>query len=293
MKFFTWGTLLCLIFGCGVPEHVFALSSSSVQTKKPLRLYFSRKSGSITVRFHKQTSVFLKKTDESGQVPYDIRKSGQRVDIVPSHRTFSIDAVTVWAPYGSRLFLKTLGKVKIFPGARSVDVYALDSIDVQGVSGGVKVQTVSGSIVLKQVGPAKVISVAGDIEVRDVKGDLSVRTVSGDVTIERVNGASFRGKTVSGNLTLTQMQVSSVLARSFSGNVQFTGGSAQFKKGSFQAYSGDLSVTWRRGLPVPHIKTSTSVGDVDIPTFSAKQQRQGQFVFRTQTGNISWGISKK
>jgi DUF4097 and DUF4098 domain-containing protein YvlB len=193
-------------------------------------------------------------------------KSEVQIDAVKTSRASSPDKAKENAEKVAIEVTKTDGGVRIeakYPEKHehglnvSVDfklmIPAKAGLDSNTVSGDVYVEKIGGALRAGSVsgdvtvtGAAKGVdahTVSGDVTVVEVDGDAYLKTVSGDVKAERITG-SISSETVSGDISLEGISgAKTVGAKALSGEVKYVGKILKDGRYTFEAHSGDVSVT--------------------------------------------------
>ncbi|MGQ0572696.1 MAG: DUF4097 family beta strand repeat-containing protein [Pseudonocardia sp.] len=114
-------------------------------------------------------------------------------------------AVTVWAPAGTRLSVRTgAGDVTVTGSAGESDVRTgSGDVTLGAVGGSARVRTGSGGVTVgAATGTADIKAGSGDVRIGEIDGDLRVRSGSGDVAVTDARAGSLELATGSGELRI-------------------------------------------------------------------------------------------
>ncbi|GAA4551208.1 DUF4097 family beta strand repeat-containing protein [Pseudonocardia xishanensis] len=179
-------------------------------------------------------------------------------------------SVTVWAPAGSRLAVRT--------GAGDVSV--------AGRAGWAAVRTGSGSAHLDEVsGSAEVTTGSGRVELGIVGADARIRTGSGGISVASLGGATTikAGSAdvtlgeLHGDLTLKTGSGDVVLADAHSGTVDLTTGSGSLRVGVHSGVAAELDLTSGSGK---------ARSDLDVGAVAPTDTPPLRITGRTGSGDI-------
>ena len=208
-------------------------------------------------------------------VKVDMRQTGSRVEVETTHERHSRAWVdyTVTVPAGTSVELRSVA----------------GDIVVSEVRGASRAETVSGDVVangLSQVSDLRTVS--GDVTANNLASDgtINFASVSGDVIVRGLKAKSASFETVSGDARVEGCECGGAKSSSVSGDVAYAGTLVKGGRYSFNAHSGDITLTTSSGF---ELDAATFSGDIRAEGLSLQGETDRHGPGRTRRGIVGGG----
>jgi len=200
-------------------------------------------SGSLSVRGWDQNQVRVRSSDG---LPIELSRPAGASNSAPARELAVVIVNMLSKPRSSCL---PFGDIELdVPRGANLQLQTRDAdVSVSGVAG-VKVVTQGGTVSIQRV--TRVVdatSIGGDISVQDSRAAIKLHSVGGSIDARGVApgaaGDICEAGSVGGDISLAQISHGQVIVGTVSGDVSFSSSLARGGRYSFQAISGDLSLS--------------------------------------------------